>query len=113
MSMIEIKLTFSTIAEAAAFLANNPVAAVEAAKPAATVKAEAPPEAQAETPAAVTYPELQQAVMKVVALGDKGKAALTEIAASFGLATFKGSDASVWGPAKAKIEAVHAKLAGA
>lgn len=133
---IKIELTFSTVAEAAAFLAGHsgnvqpqavtaqpkaePKAKAQAttsaekpaeSKPSSASTASATAEKQAEKP--VEYADLQKAVMAVVALGDAGKQALTEIAASFGLTTFKGSDASIWPDALAKINAKHAELAGA
>lgn len=144
--MIEVKMSFSSPAEAAAFFAHHAIA--QAMSPAAApAKVELPKEqakkpadkpsasadkqtstpstesqskaaspatssADAEAPK-VTYPELQQAVMKVVALGDAGKAELKRILAGFNLGTFKGSDEAIWPEALKQVNAAHEALAAA
>lgn len=135
---IELKLTFSTIAEAVAFLTKTDAAATAAVsvagnekpaketKPTKAAKGEAAgpatstvttssekPSAEA-APAddapAVKYEDLQAEVMKVVALGDAGKTKLREILAGFGIPTFKGSDEAIWPAALAKVKAAHDDL---
>jgi hypothetical protein len=146
MNMIEVKMSFSSPAEAAAFFAHHAIAQAQGSS--ATAKVE-PPKEQAKTKPAdkpsasadkqtstpstesqskaaspatssadaeapkVTYPELQQAVMKVVALGDAGKAELKRILAGFNLGTFKGSDEAIWPEALKQVNAAHEALAAA
>jgi hypothetical protein len=150
MNMIEVKMSFSSPAEAAAFFAHHAIAQAQGSSAPAAAKVELPkeqakakpadkPSASADKPtstpstesqskaaspatssaggdeasAGVTYPELQQAVMKVVALGDAGKTELKRILAGFKLDTFKGSAEAIWPEALKQVNAAHAALAAA
>lgn len=139
--MIEVKMSFSSPAEAAAFFAHHAIAQAMSTGDVAVTKVNLPKEQPKTKPAAaasnapattssvkpsesqekaatdeapkVTYPELQQAVMKVVALGDAGKAELKRILAGFNLGTFKGSDEAIWPEALKQVNAAHEALAAA
>lgn len=145
--MIKIEISFTTIAEAAAFLAGNnaPNASAVVAQtsskpntagastrssktqsesPEKTVsdatqgagKAEQPDPASSpeqdggpaadETPK-VEYADLQKAVMALVAISTEE---MKKIVDSFGIKTFKGSDASIWPAALKKINDRLAEL---
>ena len=130
--MIKIELTFTTIAEAAAFLAGGAAPNVSASaaptaptpskqrKPADSPASESKPSAEkpsdspapAGEPAAdetpkVEYADLQKAVMALVAISTEE---MKKIVDSFGIKTFKGSDASIWPAALKKINDRLAEL---
>lgn len=133
--MIEIKLSFTSIDEAIAYLARNktdagPLPVIEAPKPEAEKTASPPaaavssqpetaaaspassPEASASAPAAdaVDYPTLQKAVF---ALAGKSREAAGAVAASLGVKTFKELPDTRWGEALSAVLAKTAELEAA
>lgn len=148
--MIKIELTFTTIAEAAAFLAGSSAPNVSATPVLASGKqsttgastrssktqsesaekttsaatqaegnatagsseatgastGQAGDDATAEEPK-VEYPDLQKAVMALVAVSTEE---MKKIVDSFGIKTFKGSDAAIWPAALKKINDRLAEL---
>lgn len=84
--MIEIKLSFNTLAEAQEFLAGKASASTDKpakadAKPKADTKVEAKPEVKAEP----TGPKREDVSAKVVMLATKDQAAAVELLKSFGV----------------------------
>lgn len=117
---VEIKFSFPDAGAAARFLARvNGAAEAQPEKPAPAPKAEAkaPTATPAPTPAPTAapspaptfaYPTLQKAVF---ALAAKDKAAVLELAKSFGVATFKDLPAEKWEEAHAAVVAKTEALA--
>ena len=135
MTQITITAVFTSVADAAAFLAGTsaPMAKPQAETTATTTSTPPPekpkstvvkttslastsPTAEAgkvdahETPAAATieYSVLQKSVFALAGLPDVGPEATKALAATFGVATFKALDPSRWAEA---LEAVKARTA--
>lgn len=126
--MIEVKLTFSTIAEAAAFLsgaksanvtaavstagnADKPVAAPKASKtpapaPTAPAAAAASTDSSKKDAAALDYEtEVKPVVLKLAGVPDGGREAVKEVLAEFGVANAKEVPAESRADLVAKLQA--------